>query len=98
MTADDVEVAARSALIRAPLQLEISKIFRRKRSWQVARELFIHSPHRTFSLCSIRGQLFVLLEFHRGDGLIFGRASGNFILDSVSCINKQLPQALQPRS
>src|SRR5262249_19860827 len=41
---------------------------------------------------------FVLLEVHCSDSLIFSRTSRNFILDSVSCVNQQLPHALQPRS
>ena len=65
-------------------------------SRKVAGHFFIHSPNCNFSLCSIRRQLLVLLEFHRGDSLIFGRPSRNPILDSVSSVNKYLPHPVQP--
>jgi len=58
-----------------------------KDSWEVARQLLIHSPHCDFPLCGVRRQLLILLEFHRGDRLIFGRSFRNLILDSVSSVN-----------
>ena len=57
-------------------------------SLKAARQFLIHSPHRHFSLCGVRRQLLVLLEFHRGDSLIFGGPSRNLILDRVSCVDK----------
>src|SRR6184192_3865566 len=67
-------------------------------SGDVALQFFIHPPHRNFSLCSVCRQLLVLLEFHRGGSLIFGRPARNLVLDSVSCIKKYLPHALKPGS
>ena len=39
--------------------------------------------------------LLVLLEGDRRNGLIFGRASRNLSLDSVSYIDEELPQAVE---
>jgi hypothetical protein len=39
-----------------------------------------------------------MIEFDRGHGLIFTRAPRNLILQSVSCVDEDLPHAIERRS
>src|SRR5438552_883048 len=67
----------------------------KSRLWELTRHFFIHSPHHGFSLLCVRRQLLVLLKLHHGRSLIFRRPSRDLILESVACVDKYLPHAVQ---
>ena len=60
---------------------------------------FLYIRRRTTSLCAPNAYSFaVLIEFDRGHGLIFTRAPRNLILQSISCVDEDLPHAIERRS
>ena len=66
--------------------------------WQRPLQFLVHSSQNNFSLRVERIQFRVLIEFDRGHGLIFTRAPRNLILQSISCVDEDLPHAIERRS
>ena len=60
-----------------------------------ALQFFVDPPHDSVPGPGELRHLLVLLERNRRDGLIFGRASRNLSLDSVSYIDEELPHAVE---
>src|SRR5436309_13424120 len=60
-----------------------------------ALQFFVDPPYDSFPGPGELRHPLVLLERDRRDGLIFGRASRNFSLDSVSYIDEELPHAVE---
>src|SRR5437773_6480196 len=60
-----------------------------------ALQFFVDPPYDSFPGPGELRHLLVLLERDRRDGLIFGSASRNLSLDSVSYIDEELPHAVE---
>ena len=60
-----------------------------------ALQFFVDPPYDSFPGPGELWHLLVLLERDGGEGLVFGRASRNLGLDSVSYIDEELPHAVE---
>src|SRR5262245_8294470 len=67
-------------------------------SLERAFQFSVDPPQNDFSLSGECIQLRVLIEFDRGDRLIFGRALRNLILDSVPSVHEDLACAIERRT